>query len=188
LRLAITTVIEHMVIFGRFHGDLHAGNVLIAPNGELSIIDFGIVGRIDAQQRAATVQLLFGFARNDTLMQMRALQAFGAVPAGADLPLLSQQLEAQLEAVDPTLLRRDTELTVDALGAALGAIIGLLVSNGFRLPKGLVLFFKNLLYLNGFATALAPNTNLLAEIEPIFGYFMERYPAEVVQLLGYIEQ
>ena len=33
-------------------------------------------------------------------------------------------------------------------------------------------FFKNLLYLNGFAATLAPDSNLLAEIEPAFVYFM----------------
>ena len=46
-------------------------------------------------------------------------------------------------------------------------------------PKELVLFFKNLLYLNGFAAALAPDANLLDEIEPIFMYFATRYPQAI---------
>jgi ubiquinone biosynthesis protein len=184
LNLAITGTLEHMVAYGIFHGDLHAGNVLINAEGDFSLIDFGIAGRIDAEQRAATVQFLFGFGRNDNLLQLRGLQAFGAIPPGADLPALAAQLEAELNAIDPTLLSREGEFTVDKLGQALGAIIKVLAGNGFTLPKELVLFFKNLLYLNGFAATLAPDTNLFDQIEPAFTYFMTRYPTELSQIIA----
>ena len=32
---------------GAFHGDVHAGNVLVQPNGTLALLDWGIVGRLD---------------------------------------------------------------------------------------------------------------------------------------------
>ena len=85
LNLAITATLEHMIAYGIFHGDLHAGNVLINDRGDFSLIDFGIAGRIDAEQRAATVMFLFGFGRNDTLLQLQGLQAFGAIPEGQDV-------------------------------------------------------------------------------------------------------
>ncbi|MFN8018623.1 MAG: AarF/UbiB family protein [Acidimicrobiales bacterium] len=183
LRLAINATLEHMVVYGIFHGDLHAGNVLINPKGDFSLIDFGIAGRIDAAQRAATVMFLFGFGRNDNLLQMQALQRFGAVPEGADLPLLVAQIEEELNAIDPTLLSREGEFTVDRLGQALGTIIRVLARNGFSLPKELVLFFKNLLYLNGFAATLAPDANLFDNIEPTFMYFVTKYPDVLGQIM-----
>ena len=183
LRLAINATLEHMVAYGIFHGDLHAGNVLINPQGDFSLIDFGIAGRIDAEQRAATVMFLFGFGRNDNLLQMQALQRFGAVPEGADLPALVSQIEAELNAIDPTLLSREGEFTVDRLGQALGTIIKVLARNGFSLPKELVLFFKNLLYLNGFAATLAPDANLFDNIEPTFMYFVTKYPDVLGQIM-----
>jgi ubiquinone biosynthesis protein len=178
LRLAATGVLEHTIIYGVFHGDLHAGNVLVNADGDFSLIDFGIAGRLDAEQRAAAVRFLIGFGRNETKLQLLGLQQFGAIPPGADIDALAAQMEAALNELDPSLLARDRELTVDGLGQALGAIIRTLASNGFRLPKELVLFFKNLLYLNGFAAALAPDANLFGEIEPLFAYFVSRYPAE----------
>lgn len=184
LNLAITGTLEHMIAYGIFHGDLHAGNVLINGDGDFSLIDFGIAGRIDASQRAAVVRFLFGFARNDTLMQLEGLQAFGAVPEGWDLAGLRDQIEAQLDAIDPAILARTGTMTVDSLGQALGAIIRVLAQNGFSLPKELVLFFKNLLYLNGFAATLTPNADLFTQIEPSFAYFVSRYPEELSQIVA----
>ncbi len=184
LNLAITSVLEHTIAYGIFHGDLHAGNVLISPEGDFSLIDFGIAGRLDAAQRAATVEFLFGFAANNTRQQIRGMQRFGAVPDDVDVDALAQEVNDALNAVDPALLSRTEKLEVDQLGQALGAVIRVLITNGFKLPSELVLFFKNLLYLNGFAASLAPGTDLLAQIQPIFGYFMERYPAELSQIMS----
>lgn len=188
LRLAITGVLEHAIAYGVFHGDLHAGNVLISPEGDFSVIDYGIAGRIDAAQRAALVQFLVGFGRNDLRLQLLGLQAFGAIPLDADLDAVGAQLAEQLAMLDPAIVERKGTVTVDQLSSLLAVIIRTLASNGFRLPKELVLFFKNLLYLNGFAQALAPDTNLLAEIEPIFGYFIQRYPEQLSAILSNIQE
>ncbi len=184
LRLAITSVLEHTIAYGVFHGDLHAGNVLISPDGDFGLIDFGIAGRLDSTQRAAAVEYLFGFAANDTRQQIRGLRRFGAVPERVDVDALADEVNAALDAVDPALLARTDTMSVDQLGQALGAVVRVLTSRGFRLPSELVLFFKNLLYLNGFAAALAPDTDLFAQIQPVFGYFMERYPAELDQIMA----
>ncbi len=46
------------VRFGAFHGDLHAGNMLLLRDGRLGIIDWGIVGRLDADTHRFVVRLL----------------------------------------------------------------------------------------------------------------------------------
>ena len=71
-----------MIAYGIFHGDLHAGNVLINSAGDFSLIDFGIAGRIDAEQRAATVKFLFGFAQNDTRPARGACRRSAPFPPG----------------------------------------------------------------------------------------------------------
>jgi ubiquinone biosynthesis protein len=118
------------------------------------------------------------------VLQLRGLQAFGTMPADADLPALARELEDQLNAANPTILSREGEMTVDKLGQALATIIRLVASNGFSLPKELVLFFKNLLYLNGFAAAFAPGTDLFTQIEPTFGYFVAKYPSELSAIIA----
>lgn len=184
LRLAITGVLEHTLAYGVFHGDLHAGNVFLAPDGTFSILDLGITGRIDEEQRAALFRFLYGFARNDTVVQLQGLQRFGAVPSGEDLTALARRIEDRLNAINPAILARDVPMSVEVLGEVLGAVVRVLTESGFTLPKELVLFFKNLLYLNGFAATLAKDANLLDEIPPIFAYFVQRYPEELALIVG----
>ena len=59
----------------------------------------------------------------------------------------------------------------------------LLAEHRFRQPTELVLFCKNLLYLNGLCNAFAPDINLLSEIAPIFLYFQTKYPKEIAQIM-----
>jgi aarF domain-containing kinase len=43
---------------GEFHGDCHAGNVLVLRDGRLGLIDWGIVGVLDARARHFVLRLL----------------------------------------------------------------------------------------------------------------------------------
>ncbi len=180
LRLAITSVLEHTLIFGKFHGDLHAGNVFIAQDGSFSLVDFGIIGRLTTEQRAALVRFMIGFAQSNVRLQLEAMREFGAVPMGADFERLVAEIQVHADKLADIEIRAgQVTKGIDDLAEDMGMILRLLGRSGFVLPKELVLFFKNLLYLNSFAAALAPNANLLAEIEPIFTYFATKYPEAI---------
>lgn len=184
LRLAIQGVLETTLIYGRFHGDLHAGNVLIDGGNRFSLVDFGICGRIDAAQRAALVRFMLAFAAMDARGQLTALEHFGALPEDADIDALSEQLQAEADRIDPSA---GNQLTFDELGETVARVLRILSANRFRLPKELVLFFKNLLYLSGFTASVAPDADLLGEIEPVLSHFMAKYGdqlSEFAPLLG----
>jgi ubiquinone biosynthesis protein len=177
-RLAIQSVLEQTMIYGVFHGDLHAGNVLIAPDGQFSLVDMGIVGRISAEQRASLVRFMIGFASNDVRAQIESMREFGAIPDGADIDAMVAELEVFAEQAMSMEIRAgqlSANANFDEFAQALGSIIRVLTRAGFVAPKELVLFFKNSLYLNGFAAALAPDLNLMDEIQPVFTYFTTKY-------------
>ena len=175
LRLAIQGVLEQTLIYGVYHGDLHAGNVLIDSNGGFSLVDFGIAGRLNAEQRASLVRFMIGFGQGDVRAQLDAMREFGAVPPDADFERLVAELEIQAQRALELEIKAGRPVGLNEMADALGQIIRLLSRSGFVAPKELVLFFKNMLYLNGFAAALAPDVNLLDEIEPVFAYFMGKY-------------
>lgn len=165
LHLGIKGVLEATLKHGVFHGDLHAGNVLIDPSrGTFSLVDFGIAGRLDAAQRAGLVQYLAAWAVNDAAGQIEAMRAFGAISPDAEVGPLVDELQIELDLLRD---RARGEVTFDQLGVTLGRLLQVMARNGFRMPKDLVLFFKNLLYLAGFAASVAPETDVLAVVQDI---------------------
>jgi predicted unusual protein kinase regulating ubiquinone biosynthesis (AarF/ABC1/UbiB family) len=48
LRECLRAWFAGLLVVGAFHGDIHAGNLLICPDGKMGVLDWGIVGRVDA--------------------------------------------------------------------------------------------------------------------------------------------
>ncbi len=164
LRVGVKAVLEATLVHGAFHGDLHAGNVLIAADGSFSLVDLGIAGRLDATQRGALITFLMGFAASDARLQVQAMEQFGALSQGADVKALVEALQAELTRIDA---REAGAITFERLGEVLGSLLRLLAERGVTLPKDLVLFFKNLLYLSGFSATVAPQADLFAVIQDL---------------------
>ena len=89
LRLAIQSTLETTLVYGLFHGDMHAGNVLVDAGDRFGLIDLGICGRVDAAERAALVRFIVAFAQIDARGQLEALRDFGAIAGTADLTALA---------------------------------------------------------------------------------------------------
>src|SRR5581483_761778 len=58
-------MLRQILVQGTFHADPHPGNVLFLRSGELGLVDFGAVGRIDVRQQAALQRLLVALALRD---------------------------------------------------------------------------------------------------------------------------
>lgn len=50
---------------GFFHSDLHPGNVLVKDNGDIILLDFGIMGRLDKRTKVYLAEILKGFIERD---------------------------------------------------------------------------------------------------------------------------
>ncbi|UJA21215.1 AarF/ABC1/UbiB kinase family protein [Thermoleophilia bacterium SCSIO 60948] len=166
LRVAIGGVLTATIVHGVFHGDLHAGNVLVTPDGDFSLVDFGICGRLDERQRGEVARYLMAFAASDAAGQIDALAELGAIPPTADRDALLAELTAEVERLER---REDGAVTFERLGDSVGRLLRVLARNGFRMPKDLVLFFKNLLYLSSFAAAIAPGADLFEAVQGAVG-------------------
>jgi ubiquinone biosynthesis protein len=181
VRFAIRAVVETTLLDGLFHGDLHAGNVLVSSDARFSLLDFGICGRMDFQQRGGLLRFLLGFAAGDADAQIAAMVHFGAIPAGSDLGPLRLAYQEELDRID---VRADGSVTFERLAATVGRMLRILAAHGFRMPKDLVLFFKNLLYLGDLAGAVAPEMDLFAEITQILSALGRERETELRRLLA----
>ena len=177
LRAGLVAFVEGAVVYGVFHGDLHGGNLFVQPDGRVALLDYGITGRLDPFQRRAFLRLVVGGTVNDLHMQLGGLRDLGALPADADLDVVIRDLGLDQPVKDPTTM------SPDELLAELREITRALLGYGARLPKELMLFVKDLLFLNGAIATLAPDVDLFAEVTHVATYLAthhgERISADV---------
>jgi ubiquinone biosynthesis protein len=178
LRAAMISFFEGAFLYGVFHGDLHGGNLLVRSDGLVAVLDFGITGRLGEPQRLAFLQLLIGGSTSNIPIQVQALKDLGALPAEADVEQVIKDLGLDKPAPDVATL------SADELTAHLRDLTKQLLGYGAKLPKELMLFVKDLLFLDGAVATLAPEIDLLGEVALIATYFAQRYGERIAADIG----
>lgn len=153
---------------GLFHGDLHAGNVLLLANNKIGLIDFGIVGRLNRKTQSAIANMFLALAEEDY----------------DRLAYLYIDLAPFTERVDGDQFARDIrDLIAPYFGLTLKNVnLGRLLldstavasRHGLVLPSELVLFFKSIVSLEGMGRMLLKDFDFLS-------YSME-FAKELVQV------
>jgi ubiquinone biosynthesis protein len=178
LRAGLIACLEGALLHGVFHGDLHGGNLLVQPGGRTVLLDFGITGRLNEPQRLAFLRLLLSGTAGDVRGQLWALRDLGAFPVDTDLDAVFVDLELDQPVKDPT------QMSADELVTELQGLIKKLLAYGARTPKNLMLFVKNLMFLNAATATLAPDLDLLGEIVHLHGYFFQTHGTRLARELG----
>jgi ubiquinone biosynthesis protein len=178
LRSGLIASLEGAMLFGVFHGDLHSGNLFVQPDGRTVLLDFGITGRLDEPQRIAFLRLLVTGTAGDVRGQLAALRDLGAFPLDTDLDAVVRDLNLDAPVKDPTLM------SADELVTELSDLTKKLLGYGARAPKELMLFVKNLMFLNAATATLAPDVDILGEVANIYTYFTEHHGDRIVRDIG----
>jgi ubiquinone biosynthesis protein len=178
LRAGTVSFLEGAMLFGVFHGDLHGGNLFVQDNGRVVLLDFGITGRLDEVQRLAFLRLVVGGTTNDVRTQVEALRDLGALPADCDADEVIHALGLDKPALDVVTL------SAEELTGELRELTKRLLAYGAKMPKELMLFVKNMLFLDGAVARLAPEVDLLGEIAGIAMYFAQRHGDRIAHEIG----
>jgi ubiquinone biosynthesis protein len=107
-----------------------------------------------------------------------ALRDLGAFPDDVDVQEVIDVLGLEGPPVDPTAL------TADELVGEMQRSVKTLLALGARLPKELMLFVKNLMFLDGAMATLAPDLDLFAEVEAISLLFAAKHGEQIMAQLG----
>ncbi|HET9078648.1 MAG TPA: AarF/UbiB family protein [Acidimicrobiales bacterium] len=178
VRALMISFLEGATLFGVFHGDLHGGNLFVRPDGKVALLDYGITGRLDQHRRLAFLRMLMGGTINDPRMQLAALRDLGALPADTDLEAVIRDLGIDGPVKDPTAMAPDELL------AEIREMIKKLLAYGARFPKVLMLYVKDLLFIDGALATLAPDLDLFSEITRIALYFTQRHGERIAAEVG----
>jgi predicted unusual protein kinase regulating ubiquinone biosynthesis (AarF/ABC1/UbiB family) len=151
----LTAYLSQIAVDGVFHCDPHPGNILVTQGGQLALMDFGMVGRLDAGQQDSIIQLLLAFSERQ-----------GRRVADTYLDLLDTQ-----EGFDPRAFAQDIAALVSryhdmsggrmALGTALLDLTKVANANRVPVPTAMTLLGKTMLNLDGAIRVLSP------ELDPV---------------------
>ena len=178
IRTGMIGFLEGAFIHGIFHGDLHGGNLLVLPDGRTGLLDFGITGRLTDIERQAFMKMMMTATMNDITGQVEALRDLGALPQDVDVRKVIDDIGLDGPPVDPT------KMSPDEMIGELQRIIKALLGYGARMPKPLMLYVKNLIFIDGSIATLAPDLDLFGEVTYIATHFFTKHGAAFASELG----
>ncbi len=152
----LAAMLGQVIAEGTFHADPHPGNVLVLRDGQLALIDFGSVGRLDPLQQAALRRLLLAVARRNPAGMHDSLLDLAQVSrpaAGDDLlePALAQFLALHL----------GPAMVPDA--AMFTTLFRLVADFGLVFPPVIAAVFRAMITLEGTLARLAPGFQIMEE-------------------------
>lgn len=155
----------YMFCIGRFHGDLHPGNVLV-QDGDFHFIDTGFIGEVSPRLRNGLLNFFDALAQYDYPNCAAALQSMSL-----------SELEAPAYA---KFLADFEELYSDFRGASVSQIsltkkmmetIKLGVESGMAFEEGMFSIIRSLMYLDGMVLRCNPDARLIEDMGASVGEF-----------------
>ncbi|MFK7746608.1 MAG: 2-polyprenylphenol 6-hydroxylase [Roseobacter sp.] len=152
--------LNHALRDGYFHGDMHQGNLKVAPNGDIIAYDFGIMGHIDAYTRRVYAEILFGFIRKDYKRVAEVHFEAGYVPADKDV----DEFARALRAVGEPIFGMDA--TKISMGRLLNYLFEVTERFGMETRTELILLQRTMVVVEGVARSLNPQINIWQVASP----------------------
>ncbi len=178
IRAAMVAFLEGVMLHGVFHGDLHGGNLFVMRDGRVALLDHGITGRLGETKRLAFLKLMLAGTTNNVKLQIQALCELGALPMDTDVDVVVRDLNLDGPVKDPTKMQPD-ELIKEVRD-----ITKALLGYGARMPKELMLYVKDLLFLDGAIATLAPDLDLFGTLTDIGMHFATAHGAKIASDVG----
>ncbi|WP_371060935.1 2-polyprenylphenol 6-hydroxylase [Rhodosalinus sp. 5P4] len=151
----------HALRDGYFHGDMHQGNLKVAPNGDIIAYDFGIMGQIDEYTRRVYAEILFGFIRRDYKRVAEVHFEAGYVPADRDV----DEFARALRSVGEPIFGMDA--TRISMGRLLNYLFEVTERFGMETRTELLLLQRTMVVVEGVARSLNPQMNIWEVAQPV---------------------
>ncbi len=146
---------------GFFHGDMHQGNLFVDTKGNIIPVDFGIMGRLDKNNRKFLAEILYGFIKRDYVKVAEVHFQAGLVPQNASKEEFAQALRSVGEPIFGQSIK-------DISGGNLLAQL-FDITEKFNMPTQppLLLLQKTMVVVEGVARKLYPETNIWEVSKPV---------------------
>jgi aarF domain-containing kinase len=156
-----------VVFYGFFHGDVHAGNLMLLDDDTIGFLDFGIVGRFDDKERFLVTDYMIAFASGNYRRLAEIICEMAGTPPGLDMDGFIHDLG---ETYRPLLTLSFGELNYAEF---LPGIQRTATRHRVKMPNQFILITKQLLYFDRYAKALAPRLNVFTDPRLVLGMMQD---------------
>ena len=146
---------------GFFHGDMHQGNLFVDNKGNIIPVDFGIMGRLDKNNRKFLAEILYGFIKRDYVKVAEVHFQAGLVPQDASKDEFAQALRSVGEPIFGQTIKDISG------GNLLAQLFEITEKFNMATQPSLLLLQKNMVVVEGVARKLFPETNIWEVSRPV---------------------
>ncbi len=166
-RTVIQSFLRHAVRDGFFHADMHQGNLFVDPDGRLTAVDFGIMGRLGRMERRFLAEIIFGFINRDYRRVAEVHFEAGYVPREHAV----EDFACALRAIgEPIHARPADKISMAKLLTLLFEVTALF---DMKTRTELVLLQKTMVVVEGVGRGLDPKLDMWSTAEPVVRTWIE---------------
>tara|TARA_B100000424_G_scaffold172708_1_gene133148 strand:- start:225 stop:917 length:693 start_codon:yes stop_codon:yes gene_type:complete len=140
---------------------MHQGNLFVDKNGNIMPVDFGIMGRLDKNNKKYLAEILFGFIERDYVKVAEIHFLAGLVPPNTSKDDLAQALRSIGEPIFGQSIKDISG------GNLLGQLFEITEKFNMHTQTQLLLLQKTMVVVEGVARKLDPDTNIWEVSRPV---------------------
>ncbi|HHS93112.1 MAG TPA: AarF/ABC1/UbiB kinase family protein, partial [Campylobacterales bacterium] len=150
-----------MLINGYFHADPHPGNLLVTKEGELVLLDFGMVKTVPSATRIAIIELIKAANEQDYERYIAANKKLGTIAYEAPISAMAEFTEKMFE------IFSDENLDSESMQKLAFEILESTREFPFKLPSDAIYILRVSAIVEGLGTTYIENFNGVKDILPI---------------------
>jgi ubiquinone biosynthesis protein len=153
-----TAFMRQVMLYGRYHADLHPSNLFVTPDSRIAYLDFGIVGHLTDAERGDIAQVLAAFVYRDADRALRYSAKLGVHVPPEKIDAVRRELG---ELLDATMGGGSSDFRHFGFG-----FLALLRRHRIAIPGGYGLLVKSLATVEGVARRLYPDIDIMEVARP----------------------
>ncbi len=157
----IQLFLKQAVRDGFFHADMHQGNLFVDKEGNIIPVDFGIMGRLDKNNKKYLAEILYGFIERDYVKVAEMHFLAGLVPPNTSKDDFAQALRSIGEPIFGQSIKDISG------GNLLGQLFEITEKFNMQTQTQLLLLQKTMVVVEGVARKLDPDTNIWEVSRPV---------------------
>ncbi len=157
----IQLFLKQSVRDGFFHADMHQGNLFVDKEGNIMPVDFGIMGRLDKNNKKYLAEILYGFIERDYVKVAEMHFLAGLVPANTSKEDFAQALRSIGEPIFGQSIKDISG------GNLLAQLFEITEKFNMQTQTQLLLLQKTMVVVEGVARKLNPDTNIWEVSRPV---------------------